>query len=80
VLKLNDQQLQALMAVASRLPSEKRDAFLRRVGVLLQGRSLDDETGIFATILNTAHAFTERERGSLPRMIARGNKRSRYPA
>jgi hypothetical protein len=80
MLKLTDSQMQALMATAPRLPSEKRDAFLRKVGVLLQGQSLDNGTGILATILSTAHAFAEKEIGSLPRLFARGNRRRRYGA
>jgi hypothetical protein len=67
------------MATASRLPPEKRDAFLRRVGTLLQNQSLDNETGILATILSTAHAFADKEIGSLPRLFARGRRR-RYGA
>jgi hypothetical protein len=42
-ISLDDAQLKIVMAAASNLPPERRDAFLRRVGAMLRVRGVFDD-------------------------------------
>jgi hypothetical protein len=76
VLKLTDVQMHELTRAAKNVPHELRDAFLRRIGNSLSGRTINDAT-LHIAINSALRAMSPMRRGSFT-FGPRGRPRFNY--